>query len=117
MSTATRPALPLLLSALACILSMTACRSVSTTPSVVRAEPPEVPCAQRTVDPRPPRAPRADEWVEYVPALSGVGAARLSAAAATWIIEVLGVVDKQRAVRAEEHRCLDVLQEKGLIRQ
>lgn len=52
-----------------------------------------------------------------MPALSGVGAARLSAAAATWIIEVLGVVDKQRAVRVEEHRCLDVLQEKGLIRQ
>lgn len=98
---------------------MTACSSVSTKPSVVQAEPPDVPCAQRTVDAKPPRAPRADEWVEYIPPKPGesTGAARLSEAAANWIVGVLGAVDKLRGVRAEEHRCLDALQERGMIRQ
>ena len=98
---------------------MTACSSVSTKPSVVQAEPPDVPCAQRTVDAKPPRAPRADEWVEYIPPKPGEtgGVARLSAAAAGWIVDVLGALDKVRGVRAEEHRCLDALQERGMIRQ
>lgn len=84
------------------------------------AEPPDVPCAQRTVDAKPGKTPRADEWVEWIPPKPGEasgGVARLSERAVAWIVETLGVVDKLRGVRAEEHKCLDTLQEKGLIRQ
>lgn len=98
---------------------MSACKTVSMQPSVVQREAPDVPCAQRAVDAKPGRAPRASEWVEWLPPKPGEaqGVARLSAAASNYIIDVLGVIDKLRGVRAEEHKCLDALQEKGLIRQ
>ena len=67
----------------------------------------------------PPPTPAKDEWVAWTPALPGVtqGAAVLSEHAATWIVDVLGTIEKLRGVRAAEHKCLDNLEKKGLITQ
>lgn len=43
--------------------------------------------------------------------------AMLSRQAATWIVDVLGLLDKERTLRAEEHRCLDEHEAKGAIKQ
>lgn len=72
------------------------------------------------MDAKPGKAPRADEWVQWVPPKPGeppAGTARLSERAVVWIADTLGVIDKLRGVRAQEHKCLDALQDKGLIRQ
>jgi len=41
----------------------------------------------------------------------------LSRAASEWIVSVLGLLDKERALRGEEHRCLDDHEKKEIIRQ
>lgn len=56
--------------------------------------------------------PTADEWV----AVKG-DKATLSEQAALWIADVLGVLQTERGLRAEEHRCLDDHEKRGLIRQ
>lgn len=96
---------------------MTACKTVSTPPSV-KPTPPRVSCKQQAVEAVRP-APRADEWVEWMPPSPGAdqGAARLSEKAALWIADVLGVTNKLRALRAVEHGCLDEAEKRGLIQQ
>jgi len=42
---------------------------------------------------------------------------RLSQEAATWIADLLGVVEKERSARSHEHRCLDEHEKRGLISQ
>lgn len=42
---------------------------------------------------------------------------RLSQEAATWIAGLLGAVEKERALRAREHQCLDEHEKRGLISQ
>lgn len=64
-----------------------------------------------------PVLPRADKWVEWRPALSGPGAARLSKEASDWILGMMGVYRSSEGLRGVEHKCLDELQAKGLIRQ
>ena len=122
MRTVSPPRLRPFLLALACILSMTACNGQSmlrSTAPTVKPTPPEIRCAQKTIDPQIPKAPRRDEWTEWLPSLDAnkPGAARMSRSAATWIAEVLGVVEVLRSVRKEEHNCLDGLEKKGLITQ
>lgn len=53
--------------------------------------------------------PAADGWVDSF--------GRLSREAATWIADLLGVVEKERALRAREHQCLDEHEKRGLISQ
>lgn len=97
---------------LACTLSMTACKTPSTQPSLPPG-PPTVPCLQ---GPLPPiaDAPRADEWVEWLP---GPGAARLSEATVLWVRGVLGALEAEKAVRRRERACMDALEAQGHIRQ
>ena len=66
-----------------------------------------------------PQAPRADEWLSWIPPSTGspVGAALLSEKAATWIAEVLAGRREERELRRIEHKCLDDHEAKGLIRQ
>lgn len=45
------------------------------------------------------------------------GVAMLSQQASTWLVDVLGLLDKERALRAEEHRCLDEHEKRGVIKQ
>lgn len=96
---------------------MTACKTVSTQPSV-KPTPPRVSCKQQDVEAVRP-APRKDEWVEWLPPRPGEqqGVARLSEKAALWIADVLGVTDKLRGLRKVEHDCLDEAEKKGLIQQ
>lgn len=72
---------------------------------------PTVDCKQPAT---PPIAmpPCAACWVTPVN-----GVAQLSQQAASWIVELLGTVDKERALRAEEHRCLDEHEARGIIKQ
>ncbi len=86
---------------------MSGCKTVSMPPSI---EPiaPEVDCQQPATPVIQP-APREGEWVDK--------AARLSKEAATWIAELLGIIDKERELRAVEHACLDTHERKGFIRQ
>ena len=109
--------LPLLLMVLVSTLSMTACKTVSTVPSVAPT-PPEVRCKQ-PASPPIPAAPRKDKWLEWLPPLPGEkqGVARLSESAARWIVDVLGVAEKREGLRNVEHECLDALEKKGLITQ
>lgn len=90
----------------------------STVPTVPVA-PPEVRCAQKTIDPLTPAAPRANEWVEWAPPLDqkNAGVARLARKSLNWITDVLAVVETLRGVRKQEHDCLDELERKGLITQ
>ena len=113
-----RRLLPLLL-ALAFTLSTSACRPESMVRSTVPTKVPEVRCSQKTVNPTVARAPRSDEWVEWLPPAPGqsVGAARLSERASTWIVDLLATVEKLRGVRRAEHDCIERLDEKGLISQ
>lgn len=55
--------------------------------------------------------------MEWRPALSGPGTARLSKEASDWILEMLKVYRSSEGLRGVEHKCLDDLQAKGLIRQ
>lgn len=64
-----------------------------------------------------PVLPKADKWVEWRPALSGPGTARLSKEASDWILGVQGVYRSSESLRGVEHKCLDALEAKGLIRQ
>lgn len=96
---------------------MSGCKSVSTVPSV-KPTIPEVRC-QQADSPDIAPAPRPDEWIDYTPPMPGhaQGSARLSERAVLWIVDVLGVVRKQRGLREIEHACLDDAEAKGLIRQ
>jgi hypothetical protein len=96
---------------------MTACRTVSTQPSV-KPTPPRVSCKQQAAPDVKP-APRKSEWVEWLPPRPGEqqGTARLSEKAALWIADTLGVVDTLRGLRKVEHGCLDEAEKKGLIQQ
>lgn len=82
----------------------------------MKPEPVEVRCKQ-TRSPAAPALPKADEWVEWVPAMSGPGVARLSRKATAWVLDVLTVVRTTEGLRGVEHGCLDALEAKGLIRQ
>ena len=117
MSIPNRQPLHLSLLALALTLSISAYKTTSTLPSVAPT-PPEVRCKQQAA-PEVRRAPRDSEWIDWTPPKpgEGQGAARLSRKAALWIAEVLGVVEKQRGLRAVEHNCLDALEKRGLITQ
>ena len=117
MSTPNHRPLHLLLLALASILSISACKTTSTLPSVEQT-PPEVRCKQQDA-PAVPRAPRDSEWIEWTPPQPGKaqGDARLSRKAVLWIAEALGVTEKLRGLRAVEHNCLDELEKRGLITQ
>lgn len=79
---------------------------------------PEVRCKQQAAPDISP-APRADEWIESVPAKPGEaqGAARLSERAVIWIVDAMSVVTKLRGLREVEHKCLDTAEKEGLIRQ
>lgn len=116
------PRLPLLsLLALACILSTSGCKTVSTVRSeklTVKPTAPQVRCKQQAA-PGIHAAPRSDEWIESVPARPGASAeaARLSEKAVAWIVDTMGVVTKLRGLREVEHACLDEAEKKGLIRQ
>ena len=70
--------------------------------------PTPVRCKQPATAPVP-APPAADGWVDSF--------GRLSQEAATWIADLLGVVEKERALRAHEHRCLDEHEKRGLISQ
>lgn len=102
----------------ALLLFLSSCATVKPVAPVVEPTPPEVRCKQQDA-PLVPRAPRDSEWVDWTPPRPGEtqGAARLSRKAALWIAEVLGVVEKQRGLRAVEHDCLDALEKRGLITQ
>lgn len=115
MFTKSRPRLRLLLLVLACILSTSGCKTLSTTP-VVKPTPPEVRCKQ-PAGPDVKALPRSDQWVEWLPSLEGPGVARLSEKAAAWIADTLGVVRQEKGLRKVEHDCLDALDKKGLITQ
>ena len=117
MSTPDRRPPRLLLLVLASTLSISACKTTSTLPSV-EPTPPEVRCKQQDA-PAVSRAPRGDEWIDWTPPKPGEtqGAARLSRKAALWVAEVLGVTEKLRGLRTVEHKCLDDLEKKGLITQ
>lgn len=101
------------------ILSMSACRTVSTPLELpqLKPEPPQVDCAQPAA-PKPPVAPREDQWLSCQPALGDrPEACRLSKKAVDWIIDVLTALRVSEGYRATEHKCLDELEEHGLIRQ
>ena len=112
--------LRLLLLGLACILSMTACKSGSPKRELPQLKPeaPEVRCKQ-PAGPTLPKGPAADEWIEWNPPRPGktAGEARLSEKAVIWIIDVLTVVRVSDGLRSTEHRCLDEHEAKGMIRQ
>ena len=82
----------------------------------MKPEPVEVRCKQQSA---PPLAalPKADEWVEWVPAVTGPGSARLSKKAAAWVIDILGAYRASESLRGVEHNCLDRHEKEGLIRQ
>jgi hypothetical protein len=84
----------------------------------VKPTPPEVRCKQEGAQ-IVPGAPRAGEWVAWIPPSTGspVGVALLSERAATWIAEILGLLKTERDLRQIEHKCLDEHEAKGLIRQ
>jgi len=115
MFTKSRRPLLLLFSVLACILSISGCKTLSTVPSV-KPTPPEVRCKQPD-GPDVKTAPRSDQWIEWLPGLNGPGIARLSEKAAAWIADTLGVVRTEKGLRKVEHDCLDKLDDKGLITQ
>ena len=117
MSTPNRRPRHLLLLVLAFTLSISACKTTSTLPSV-EPTPPEVRCKQQDA-PAVPRAPRGNEWIDWTPPGLGEtqGAARLSRKAALWIAETMAVVEKLRGLRTVEHTCLDELEKRGLITQ
>lgn len=79
---------------------------------------PRVSCKQQLL-PAIPAAPKGNEWVEWLPPSPAQvnGSARLSAKAATWIVELLGYTRKVNELRAVEHNCLDEAEKKGLIQQ
>lgn len=104
-----RSLLPALLASMLC-MSLTACSGVSTK-RYVAPEPPQVRC-QKQQGPLLTAQPAADEWVAVKD-----GMATLSEQAALWIVDVLGVLQTERGLRAEEHRCLDDHEKRGLIRQ
>lgn len=87
--------------------------------STVPTKVPEVRCSQKTVNPLVARAPRSEEWLEWLPPAPGqsVGTARLSERASTWVVDVLATVEKLRGVRQAEHDCIDRLEREGLISQ
>jgi hypothetical protein len=80
-------------------------------PPTLKPQPPQVRC-QQPATPRTPPAPREDAWLEEAP--EGV---RLSQAAVNWIGQVLGLLAKERGLRAIEHTCLDGHEKAGHIRQ
>lgn len=112
--------LRLSLLALACILSMSGCKTGSVKRELpqLKQEAPLVNCKQPP-PPAIPTEPKADEWIEWNPPRPGKteGEARLSERAVTWILDVLGVVRVSEGYRNAEHKCLDQLERKGLIRQ
>lgn len=120
MSTRNPPSLRLLLLVLACILSMTACKTGSAKRELpqLKQEAPEVRCKKGPA-PAVPVEPKADEWIEWNPPRPGktAGEARLSEKAVTWVLEVLNVVTVSEGLRNVEHDCLDAHEAKGLIRQ
>lgn len=103
--------LPSLLLALACTLSISACKTNSIKPSVPQTVS-EVRCKQPATPPIA-AAPGAAEWVSCDTPAS----CRLSEHAVTWIAELLGTVIKERALRKVEHDCLDDAEKRGLIQQ
>ena len=84
----------------------------------MKQEAPLVNCKQPAAPAVPPE-PKADEWVEWIPPRPGKveGEARLSERAVNWIIDVLGAIRVSEGYRRIEHKCLDELEAKGLIRQ
>ena len=114
--------LRLLLLVLACILSMSGCKTGSAKRELpqLKQEAPLVNCKQPAA-PAVPKEPKADEWIEWNPprpgSVTAAGSARLSERAVNWIIEVLGVVRVSEGYRRVEHKCLDESEARGLIRQ
>lgn len=101
--------------ALCCVLLLTACSTRSTLPSsgptaeiVEKAQVPRVSCKKQATE-RISRAPRNEEWVNTD--------GQLSELAASWIARVLGLLDKERELRRQEHACLDGHEKKGVIIQ
>jgi len=72
-------------------------------------DPPRVSCKKETTGDTP-KPPCKDCWID-------VQLGTLSRAASEWIVSVLGLLDKERALRGEEHRCLDDHEKKEIIRQ
>ena len=102
------------------IAALTVLLAAGCTPAVpasLKPTPPVVDCRKPDAG-EYPAAPREDEWVEYRPASPGYpqGVARLSEAASTWILAVMGVARRERALRAQEHACEDGLRREGVIR-
>lgn len=66
-----------------------------------------------------PQEPAANEWITWLPATTATpaGMAVLSEKAASWIIDVLGIVQQEKGLRKVEHDCLDNAEKKGLIQQ
>ena len=91
-------------------LCLTACSSQSTK-RYVEPTAPTVRCKKPATSATPP-APASGEWVAVVG-----GTVVLSERAATWIAEVLGLLDKERELRGEEHACLDDHEKRKIIRQ
>jgi hypothetical protein len=118
-STESRPSLRLLLLALALTLSMTACKTGSAKRELPQLKPeaPLVSCKQPAT-PLVPVEPKAAQWVSCDPPLGTRSeACRLSQKAVDWIIDLLSVLRVSEGYRAAEHKCLDTLEDKGLIRQ
>lgn len=83
----------------------------------MKPEAPLVNCRQ-AASPVAPRSPRADQWFACTPQLGErPEACRLSQKAVDWIVDILTVVRVSEGLRAAEHKCLDALEERGLIRQ
>lgn len=114
----TRPNIPirsLPALALCCVLPLTACNKQLTRPSsgptaevIEKAQVPRVSCKKQVTE-KTPRAPRQEEWVNTDGQLSEIAAA--------WIARVLGLLDKERELRRQEHACLDGHEKKGVIIQ
>ena len=113
--------LRLLLLVLACILSMSGCKTGSAKRELpqLKQEAPLVNCKQ-PASPAVPREPKADEWIEWIPPKPGMpagGEARLSQKAVNFVIDLYTTIRIDRGLRSTEHACLDEHEAKGLIRQ
>ena len=113
MSTTNPRALSLLLTALVCTLSMTACNRKSSA-AIVKPTPPRVDC--QLPDPKGyGKPPKANEWVQFTPELNGPGVATLSRKAALWINELQAAYARLATTRKDEHKCIDEHVDKGVI--
>lgn len=88
-------------------LSILACKSVSTVPSMPPTAP-EVDCKKGASETTPP-APKSDRWIDQY--------GRISEEAATWMDKILALLGTERALRKGTDDCLDSHEEAGTIRQ